>query len=191
LAAAWRLAALTGMRRGEVLGLRWADLDLDEGWLAVCQTLVVVDNQICVSQPKTARGRRRIALDPVTISALRGHRRAQAAERLVAGPGWSDTGLLFTHEDGRPLHPEYVRRLFDRHLRRVGLPRIRLHDLRHTHATLALQAGVHPKVVSERLGHTTVAITLDVYSHAIPALQQDAATTVADLLIGSVVPEQT
>jgi integrase len=182
LVAMWRLAALTGLRRGEVLGLRWADLDLDNGWLAVRQTLVVVNNHIQVSQPKTARGRRRIALDPATCSALRQHRRAQVAERLGAGPSWSDTGLVFTHQDGRPLHPEYVRRLFDRHLQRIGLPRIRLHDLRHTHATLALQAGVHPKVVSERLGHTTVAMTLDIYSHAIPALEQDAAATVAALI---------
>jgi integrase len=82
------------------------------------------------------------------------------------------------------MHPEYVRRQFDRHLQRAGLPRIRFHDLRHTHATLALQAGVHPKIVSERLGHTTVAMTLDVYSHAIPALQQDAAATVAGLVSG-------
>jgi integrase len=176
------LAALTGMRRGEVLGLRWADLDLNNGWLAVRQTLVVVNNHIHVSQPKTARGRRRIALDPASCNALRHHHRTQAAERLSAGPSWSDTGLVFTHQDGRPLHPEYVRRLFDRHLQRIGLPRIRLHDLRHTHATLALQAGVHPKVVSERLGHTTIAMTLDVYSHAIPALEQDAAATIAALI---------
>jgi integrase len=135
-----------------------------------------------VSQPKTARGRRRIALDPTTISTLRGHRKAQTAERLAAGPSWSANDLIFTYQDGRPLHPEYVRRLFDRQLRRVGLPRIRFHDLRHTYATLALQAGVHPKVVSDRLGHTTVAMTLDVYSHAIPALEQDAAASVADLI---------
>jgi integrase len=190
LAAMWRLAALTGMRRGQVLGLRWADLDLDHGWLAVRQTLVVVNNHMHISQPKTARGRRRIALDPTTISALRRHRKAQAAERLATGPTWSDTGLVFTHQDGRPLHPEHARRLFDRQLHRVGLPRIRLHDLRHTHATLALQAGIHPKVVSERLGHTTVAMTLDVYSHAIPALEQDAAATVADLIQEATLLEQ-
>jgi integrase len=175
------------MRRGEVLGLRWADLDLDNGWLSVRQTLIVVDNQPHVSQPKTARGRRRLALDSSTILALRAHRKTQAAERLAAGPSWSDTGLVFTHLDGRPLHPEYVRRLFDRQLHRVGLPRIRLHDLRHTHATLALQAGVHPKVVSDRLGHTTV---VDVYSHAIPALQQDAAATIADLLSNGALLQQ-
>ena len=182
LYAAWRLAALTGMRRGEVLGLRWADLDLDGGWLAVRQTLIVVDNHPQVSEPKTARGRRRLALDPDTTGALRGHRRIQAAERLAAGSAWTISELVFTRPDGALLHPEYVRRLFDRHLQRAGLPRIRFHDLRHTYATLALQAGVHPKVVSERLGHTTVAMTLDIYSHAIPALQQDAATAVAHLV---------
>ncbi len=184
LYAAWRLVALTGMRRGEVLGLRWADLDLDAGWLSVRQTLVVVDNHIRVSQPKTARGRRRIALDPATITALRVHHKTRAAERLAAGPAWPNSDLVFTRQDGAPLHPEYVRRRFDRRVARAGLPRIRLHDLRHTHATLALQAGVHPKVISERLGHATVAITLDIYSHAIPALQQDAAAIVADLVTG-------
>jgi integrase len=182
LHAAWRLAALTGMRRGEVLGLRWADLDLDGGWLSVRQTLVVVDNHPQVSEPKTARGRRRVALDPETVAALRAHHTAQAAERLSAGPAWPSDDLVFTREDGALLHPEHVRRQFDRHLHRAGLPRIRFHDLRHTYATLALQAGVHPKVVSERLGHTTVAMTLDIYSHAIPALQQDAAATIADIL---------
>jgi integrase len=189
LAATWRLAALTGMRRGEVLGLRWLDLDLDNGWLAVRQTLVVVDNQPRFSQPKTARGRRRIALDQGTLSAFRRHRKTQAAERLATGPAWSANDLVFTFQDGRPLHPEYVRRLFDRQIHRIGLPRIRFHDLRHTHATLALQAGVHPKVVSERLGHTTVAMTLDIYSHAIPALQRDAASTVADLISGAAAVE--
>jgi integrase len=189
LYAAWRLAALTGMRRGEVLGLRWADLDLDAGWLSVRQTLVVVDNHPQLSQPKTARGRRRLALDPDTIAALRAHHTAQAAERLAAGPAWPNSDLVFTRQDGAPLHPEYMRRRFDRRIARAGLPRIRFHDLRHTHATLALHAGVHPKVISERLGHATVAMTLDVYSHAIPALQQDAAVVVADLVTGLTLAE--
>ena len=190
LYAAWQLVALTGMRRGEALGLRWADLDLDGGWLSVRQTFVVVDNHIQVSRPKTARGCRRIALDHATIAALRAHHTAQAAERLAAGPAWPNTDLVFTCEDGTPLHPEHFRRQFDRHVARAGLPRIRLHDLRHTHATLALQAGVHPKVVSERLGHSTVAMTMDVYSYAVPALQQDAATTIANLLDVPTVADQ-
>jgi integrase len=189
LYGAWQLAALTGMRRGEVLGLRWADLDLEGGWLSVRQTLVVVDNQPRVSEPKTAQGRRRIALDAETVAALRAHHTAQAAERLAAGPAWQGRGLVFTRPDGTPLHPEYVRRQFDRHIARAGLPRIHLHDLRHTHATLALQVGVHPKVISERLGHATVAMTLDIYSHTVPVLQQNAAATIADLLSGVAVVE--
>jgi integrase len=128
LYAAWRLAALTGMRRGEVLGLRWTDLDLDAGWLAVRQTLIVVGNHPLISQPKTIRGRRQLALDPETITTLRAHRRTQAVERLAAGPVWTTSDLVFTRKDGRVLHPEYVRRLFDRHLERAGLPRIRFHD---------------------------------------------------------------
>jgi integrase len=184
LHAAWRVAALTGMRRGEVLGLRWADIDLDQGWLSVRQALIVVDRQVQVSAPKTARGRRLIALDPGTITALRIHHAQQAAERLALGPTWTADDLVFTREDGQPLHPDWFRRRFERRVARAGLPKIRFHDLRHTHATLALQAGVHPKVISERLGHATVAITLDIYSHAIPALQHDAATTIADLVNG-------
>jgi integrase len=190
LYAAWQLGALTGMRRGEVLGLRWADLDLEGGWLSVRQTLVVVDNRLCISEPKTAQSRRRIALDAETVAALRAHHKLQAAERLAAGPTWPSNGLVFTRQDGAPLHPEYVRRQFDRLLHRAGLPRIHLHDLRHTHATLALQAGVHPKVVSERLGHATVAMTLDTYSHTVPALQRDAAATIADLVNGGALAEK-
>jgi integrase len=183
------------MRRGEVLGLRWADLDLDGGWLSVRQTLIVVDTRPQLSQPKTARGSRRLALDPGT-AVLRAHHRLQAAERLAAGPNWANEDLVFTRPDGRALHPEYVRRRFDRRMQRAGLPRIRFHDLRHTHATLALQAGVHPNVVSERLGHTTVAMTLDIYSHtipyshAIPAVQQDAAATIAGLVTGVTVTKE-
>jgi integrase len=158
--------------------------------LAARRTLVVVDNHPQVSEPKTARGRRRIALDPGSVAALRAHHKAQAVERLAAGPAWPSSDLVFTRQDGAPLHPEYFRRRFDRHISRAGLSRIRFHDLRHTHATLALQAGVHPKVVSERLGHTTVAMTLDIYSHAIPAMQQDAAVTVADLITANTVAEQ-
>jgi integrase len=105
----------------------------------------VVDNHPQLSQPKTARGRRRLALDADTIAALRAHHTAQATERLAAGPAWPNSDLVFTRQDGAPLHPEYVRRRFDRRIARAGLPRIRFHDLRHTHATLALHAGLTPK----------------------------------------------
>lgn len=133
--------------------------------------------------PKTDRGRRSVALDPRTVEALRAHRKRQAEEKLALGPAYTDQGLVFCSEDGEPIHPDRASKLFAKHVAASKLPRIRLHDLRHTHATLALQAGVHPKVVSERLGHSSIAITLDTYSHAIPAMEADAAAKVAALLI--------
>jgi len=180
--AAFLLAATTGMRRGEVLGLHWRDLDLDAGRAAVTQTLIAVRGQLIFSAPKTAKGRRLVALDAFTVAALREHRRSQLVERLSFGPDYQDSDLVFCQENGEPVHPDRFSDLFDRLVKVAVLPRIRLHDLRHTHATLALAAGVHPKVVSERLGHATVSITLDSYSHALPAMQEEAAERVAALV---------
>jgi integrase len=134
------------------------------------------------STPKTRRGVRQVAIDAATVSALREWRRTQISERLAFGEGWHDSEFVFTREDGTPLHPESVSKQFNRHVRLAGLRRIRLHDLRHTHATIALRAGVHPKTMSERLGHATVAITMDTYTHAIPALQEEAAELIAGLV---------
>ena len=180
----WLLLATTGMRRGEAVGLRWTDVDLEARRAAIRQTLVAVGYEVQVSEPKTKRGRRSVALDTATVKALRDWRRQQLEERMTWGPAWQSTGLVFTREDGTTWHPMRISKLFDAHVKESGLPRIRLHDIRHSHASLALRAGVHPKVVSERLGHATVAMTLDVYSHAIPALQEDAAETVARLVLG-------
>jgi integrase len=182
LYAAWVLAATTGMRRGEVLGLRWSDVDLDASRLSVRQTLVSVAYETNFSAPKTSRSRRSISLDATTVTALRAHRKRQLEERIAWCSAYHDSGLVVTREDGTSVHPDRFTQMFDKHVKQSGLPRIRLHDLRHTHATLALAAGVHPKVVSERLGHATVAFTLDVYSHAVPALQEDAADRVASLI---------
>lgn len=181
---AYLVAATTGLRRGEVLGLRWADVDLDAGRLAIRQTLILVRNELAFSTPKTAKGRRSVALDPVTADALRTYRRTQLEERLAWGPAYQDNDLVFCREDGAPIHPQRFYERFDQQVRAAGLPRIRLHDLRHTHATLALQAGVHPKVVSERLGHSSVAITLDTYSHVVPAMEEEAAAKVAAVVFG-------
>lgn len=183
--AAWHTAGSTGLRRGELLGLRWADLDLDAGRAAIRQTIVSVDYRIEFSTPKTARGRRVVALDEGTVGALRGHRKTQAEQRIAFGGHYEDQGLIFARPDGSPIHPQVFSDRFDRLIEATGLPRIRFHDLRHTHATLALAAGVHPKVVSERLGHSTVAFTLDVYSHVIPGMQEDAAQKVAALVFAS------
>jgi integrase len=121
-----------------------------------------------------------VSLDPETVAALRDHRRRQNEERLRAGELWAGEGdLVFTDEIGQTVHPSALSRLFASYVRRARLPAIRLHDLRHTYATVALSAGVHPKVVSERLGHATTAVTLDVYSHVTPTIDAEAATLVA------------
>lgn len=182
LFAAWRLVAMTGMRRGEVLGLRWKDVDLERGRLSITQTLVLIDNKPQVSTPKTESGRRSIALDGETVSALKAHRAAMAQERLALGLGLTADDLLFTSVDGTPLHPDWFGRTFVRLAKAAGLPVIRLHDLRHTFATLALDAGVKVWDVSDILGHANISITLDLYRHAVPNTQAEATTKVATLL---------
>lgn len=185
----WAVLSSTGLRRGEALGLPWEAVDLNTGRLSVVRCLADVvdaeDDRPVWTDPKTARGRRSISLDPVTAATLRGHRVAQAAERLASGAGCVDHRLVFCERDGRPLHPNRLTRTFHRRVRDAGLPDIRLHDLRHTWATLALQTGVHPKVVQERLGHSSVSITLDIYSHVSAAMETDAANRVAALFMPS------
>jgi integrase len=182
LYAAWRVLAMTGIRRGELLGLSWDAVDLDTARLAITRTLIGGKGAPRFSEPKTKRGRRSVALDSETVTALGEHRERQLDERAAWGPAYEPHDLVFCRENGTPIWPRSFSRSFDNHVRNAGLPRIRLHDLRHTHATLALAAGVHPKVVQERLGHATIAITLDIYSHAVPALQEDAAEKIAALL---------
>ena len=170
----WYVVALTGMRRGEAIGLRWRDVDLEAGRLSVRRALIPINREVVVSGPKTAKSRRVVALDPGTIEVLKGQ--SQWDE------GWVETGLVFTAENGAALDPESISRYFRQAVKKTMLPTIRLHDLRHTHATLALQAGIHPKVVSERLGDATVSITFDTYSHAVPAMQEEAAALIAGLV---------
>jgi len=184
LSAAYHLAAMTGLRRGELLGLHWRDVDLNAGRLAVRETLLAVQDKLTWSQPKTGKSRRSVALDTETIEALRAHRRRQLEERLAWGGAYTDNDLVFARENGDPIHPNRFSEWFDRRLASAGVPRIRLHDLRHTHASLALAAGINPKVVSERLGHATISITLDTYSHVIPAMQEDAAEKIARVVFG-------
>ncbi len=185
LRAAFVVLATTGMRRGECLGLRWSDVDLAAGRASIVQTVIAVNHEVRIGSPKTARGRRTVVLDPGTVAALREHRARQVAERLLMGAGFTDHGLVFARPDGAPLHPERFSRTFTIEVGRAGLPTIRLHDLRHTWATLALSAGEHPKVVQERLGHAAIAITLDVYSHVTEGLHGDAASRVAGIIFGT------
>jgi integrase len=185
LSPLWHLLAMTGLRRGEALGLRWEDVDLEAGRVSVRRALIPNGAVVVVSEPKTARGRRSVALDPETVEVLKRQAGQQLADQVENGDEWRDTGLVFTKANGEAWHPEVVSRFFRQAVKRSKLPVIRLHDLRHTHATLALRAGIHPKVVSERLGHATIAITLDTYSHAIPAMQEEAAVRIAELVYSS------
>jgi integrase len=184
LHAAWLLLATTGMRRGELAGLRWVDVDLQAGRLSVLQPRIVVDHKVRVSEPKSARGRRSIALDSVTIAALQAHKKRPTEDRLLIGPGYKETGLVFTWPDGSEIHPARFSDWFQQHVRRARLPRIRLHDVRHSYASAALAAGIPAKVMSERLGHATIAVTMDIYSHVLPGLDERAAQTVAGLILG-------
>lgn len=184
LEALYTAAIATGMRQGELLGLRWRDVDLEAGRLQVQHTLTRLNREWRLTEPKTARSRRQIAIGGRVIEALRTHRIHQAEQllRLGARPG-PDT-LVFTDHWGEPLNGFH---LTERHLKplleRAGLPAIRFHDLRHTAATLLLLEGVNPKVVSEMLGHSSVTITLDRYSHVLPTMQDDAARRM-DALLG-------
>jgi integrase len=172
------------MRRGEVLGLRWADIDLGVGRVTVAHTRVMVNYSVRTSRPKTDSGARSFLLDAGTVAALRAWRATQAQERLAIGPGYTDSGYVFTMPDGAPVHPQRFSDWFQQHLRRAGLPRIRLHDVRHSYATAGLAADVDLKVLSERLGHATTQITADLYQHVPASVDQAAAEAIAAAIDG-------
>jgi integrase len=167
------------MRRGEVLGVRWQDLDLDRALLRVRQSLVQSGGVLGFQEPKTSSSRRTIALDETCVATLREQRNRQMVQRLTMGPLWHGQDLVFATDLGMPLHPSNVNRRFGALIIRAGVPRIPFHGMRHTHATMLMKHGVNPKVVSERLGHATIAITLSTYSHVLPQMQEQAAAIFA------------
>lgn len=181
----WLVAVMTGMRRGELLGLRWQDVDLTAGVLHVRHTLTVAKGIRALTPPKTKSGRRTIPLPPSCLAALKAHRKVQAAARLAALE-WADRDAVFTASNGGWLDPGNLSRAYDRLVVAAKVKRIRFHDLRHTSATLLLKQGVNPKVVSERLGHATISITLDTYSHVLPSMQREAADALETALFGAV-----
>jgi len=177
------LALATGARQGELLALRWEDVDLERGSIQIVRTARRVPGKgVVYRSPKTHRSLRPVALSPDTVRVLRHHRRSQAENRLLLGPAYTDNGLVFASPTGQPPDDSNLRRTFARLVADAGLTRLRFHDLRHTAATLMLRAGIHPKVVSERLGHATVGLTLDTYSHVLPDLQRDAADLMDQVL---------
>lgn len=183
LFAAYVLAATTGLRRGELLGLCWDCVDLEHGVITVQRQLLVLKDGLSLEETtKSKSGRRSIVLTGDAVRELKTYRKRQLQEKLLLGEAYQDNGLVFCKEDGSPLRPEEFTKRFQRHLEKAGLPKVRLHDLRHTHASLLLARGVHPKVVQERLGHSSITMTLDLYSHLTPGLQEAAAATLNGLL---------
>ena len=169
-------ALFTGMRRSELLALRWSDLDLDLGVISINRSLHHLEDKSFVFQPpKTPKSRRQMPLSPSTSIMLRQHRDSQRAARLLIDHPVTENDLVFCQVDGRPLLPHSVSQAWRRLVRQAGFRGIRLHDARHTHATFMLEQGGNWKIISERLGHTSVAMTLDLYAHASPGLQQAAA----------------
>lgn len=184
LAALWRLALLTGLRRGEILGLRWEDIDLKRKVLSVQRTLSRggPSGALAFGEPKSAHGRRLVALPQSLVSALQRHRTQQLEARLAVGTLYNDQSLVFANTLGGPLHPNSVVARFEALTKAASLPRIRFHDMRHTSATLMLSNGEHPKIVQERLGHADVSMTLNRYSHVTMDMQRDAADRLDELL---------
>jgi integrase len=186
LYALWVFLATTGLRRGEALGLRWAEVNLDAGRARITHTLGSISWKVVSGQPKTSAGRRPIALDPITVTVLRDHRKRMLEQRLLVGAGFVDQDYVFCEPDGSPLHPERVYQAFKRRIRKHGFPALSPHGLRHTWATIALSNGVHPRVVQERLGHAHISVTLQTYSHVQPTMHDDAAALVAGLIVSHV-----
>ncbi len=182
--ALFYLALFTGMRRSELLALRWCDVDLILCQLSVTRALhQLQDGNRIFRQPKTAKGRRLISLSPSTTIVLREHKEQKEKLRQSIGSTLTEDALVFCHEDGSPLLPNSVSHTWTKLANRAGLKGIRLHDARHTHASLMLKQGIHPKIVQERLGHASIQITLDTYSHVTPGLQQAAANRFDDIIL--------
>lgn len=169
------LATSTGMRKGEILGLRWRDINFEERTISVVQTLQRNSNGLEYRQPKTKKSRRLIELPASVVEELKKHRLQQKKERLLLGEAYKDNDLVCCWPDGSPLKPDWVSRNWQNLCKKLGIKRVRYHDLRHTHSTLLMSWGVPTKVISERLGHSNTQITDDIYSHVLPGIQREVA----------------
>ncbi len=181
----WRLLLMTGARRGEVLGLDWPDVDLTHGRITIRQTWSMAGNTPMLGSPKTAAGLRVIAVDAGTVAALKRWKTEQGRYRLAMGEGWPTTNAVTTEQDGQRIHPQVLTRRFHALCRDLAVPAIRLHDLRHTVASVALSHGEDVTVLSRRLGHADVGVTLKLYRHVMPGEDQATADRLASLFGGS------
>ncbi len=179
------LAVTTGMRRGEILALRWEDVDFDAKVVHVRRSLEETKAGVSFKEPKTSKSRRAVNVPDMVLEVLAKHRDEQAEHRKLLGKDYWDEGLICARPDGKPIVPKYISSNFYVVLERAGLPRIPFHNLRHTHATALFRQGAHPKVVQERLGHSTIVTTMDVYSHVLPSMQEQAARMIGDFLAPS------
>ena len=184
LVAAWTLLLTRGLRRGELAGLRWDAVDLEGGSIRITRTRVLVDGEPTDSVPKTDAGRRTIPLDSSLLASLRAHKTRQGQERWTAREAWNDAGYVFTDELGAPLHPEFFSTRFETLVDRAGLRRIRLHDTRHTAASLMLASGENVKVVAELLGHSSPTVTQSIYQHVMPGMSEAAGERLSATLLG-------
>lgn len=188
LFAFWWLAALRGLRRGEICGLKWAAVDLDRGLLVVERQRTTAGYTVVEGEPKTAAGRRAVALDKHTVAILRAHRSRQLAHRdkqHAAGKTWIDSGYVFTRKDGEPINPSYATTRFRKLTVRAGLPPVRLHDLRHCAASLAHEAGADLKTLQDLLGHSSIVVTADTYTSVLPDSQRRCADATAALVLAA------
>ena len=178
----WQTACMTGLRRSELDGLQWTDIDLEGAVLSVRRARTQVDGQPVVKAPKTAASRRVVDLDSETVAVLRQWKVAQLEERLRAGTAWETGDWCFTNEIGAPYRPDAITRQFMKAARAAGLPRTDIKGLRHAHATALLRSGAHPKVVQERLGHSSIQVTMDIYSSVLPGMQRESVDRLAAMM---------
>ncbi|OBC10615.1 hypothetical protein A5788_12650 [Gordonia sp. 852002-50816_SCH5313054-c] len=176
------LIASTGLRKGEALGLSWERIDLEAGSLVVRATLGRIGNRLVISEPKTERSRRTVPLSPAVVALLRKHKVSQSEERLRAGDQWQDSGLVFTTEFGGPVDPRNLLRVLEVAATQAGVEKVGVHTLRHSAATAWLEAGVHIKAVADLLGHSSVAITGDIYGHASDDTARSAVAGLSEAL---------
>lgn len=176
------LALTTGMREGEITALKWSNINFEDGFLSVIYNFQRSGNHYILTQPNTDKSKRSIAMMELTIKELKYHKKMQLEKKIKLGKTYNDQDFICALENGNPYRPHYISDLFRENIIKLGYPRIRFHDHRHTHATMLLSKGINPKIVSERLGHSTINITLDIYTHVLPNMQKEAVKKLDSIL---------